>query len=733
MGVSAAALSLLTLRSRRVFKTTPLLVTFFTALSVFSLVQLVPLPIQWIALLSPNKLAILNESRQLLGLSMPSFTAITLDTSATLLETIKTLSYALLSFSLFRIGHDNKGREYLTKLYLGLGGTVLLIALVHFALKLDSLYGFYQPEINVLGTLSPILNSNHLAAYLGSIACGALVYSLMNKGPLKIIGLIFTFCLVAMSLFQQSRSATISMSIGMVVSVIFLFKNRSPKKTSHSLFWGIALLSCFAVLGVAMFEQIYSQFNNGTTAELLGDKAGKFRLWRDSEALFWAHSLLGIGRGAFESAIGPFVSHDTIQRFSHVENAPLQALLDWGTLMGGLAIVLFLSTLKNCVATAFKSPLHGGAFAGLAVLVIQSIGDFSFHLPAIVFLFIIYMSILSSSTLKVTRKSFFHARIVRLAILGTLLISVTVASLPGLSPLRADQEKLDLLPKESDAALTFGKEALKRHPADFLITGYLAESHLNKSPKESLGFVNYSIRRNNNYSRTHQLAALLLLKTAHKKQACLEYKRSMELSPAGIEFLEPMLQSFSQHDLLNCLPTQGRLALQILDRLRIRMPRLAFDFATQLTELQPDNHDAWSRLATIAHDQKNNTIKAKALLAAYNISPSINNVVFLSKHYIQSKELRQAENLLEKHISISSLPNERAQLYLELASIEIEKADHSKARKYLEQAMNSSFQSLALKRAVYLKKASLERSLGNENRAEWEEKQAELLLPKQRP
>ena len=734
MGISTVAASLLNLRSRRVFQKTPLPVVFFTALSFFSFIQLVPLPVSLVALLSPNKISILSESRQVLDMAMPSFTPITLDISATLLELIKTLCYSLLTFSLLRVGHDTKGKLMLTKLYLALGALLLTIASIHYVFKLDLLYGFYKPEMNLLGTLSPILNSNHLATYLGSIASGSLVYFLMAKGPVKVMGLAFTFCLVAMSMFQRSRSALFSMVAGLMASVFFLYgtkkKNTDTKPLSYTVFWALALLSCFAVLGVAMFDQIYSQFDNGTMAELLGDKTGKLTLWRDSEALLWANSVVGIGRGAFQSAVTPFISSDLIERFSHVENAPFQAIIDWGLFMGGLAIILFILIIKKAFSRAHLSPLHGAAFAGLIVLAIQSLADFSFHLPAIVFLFIVYISILGGITFKGTKTFASKTRLVQLTLISSLLFTVTISALPGLSSLRNDQNKLAQLPRGSDASLDLGANAFIRHPADFLIAGYMAESLITKWPKKALKYTNYSIRRNNNYSRTHQLASMLLLKTVHKRQACLEYKMAMELTTTGIEFLEPMLLSFSQQELLNCLPTQGRLSLQIFDRLRIKTPTLAFEFANTLTDHQPDNEKAWRRLAMAANDRDDKANEFKALIAAYNIAPSTENAVSLAKHYISTKNLDAALKLTTKHLNKPNPPNDRTLLYLELASLQIERNDYSKARKNLDLAMTSSFQSINLKRAVYLKKAFLERRSGNDNRAEWEEKQAELIQSK---
>lgn len=98
-------------------------------------------------------------------LSPPSFVALTHDIPGTLVELAKLAGYLGFAYACLRLASFRKGRRWLATMAATVGTLVALLADIHTVVGAARLYGIYQPSFES-ALLSPILNQNHLAAFM---------------------------------------------------------------------------------------------------------------------------------------------------------------------------------------------------------------------------------------------------------------------------------------------------------------------------------------------------------------------------------------------------------------------------------------------------------------------------------------------------------------------------------------------------------------------------------------
>jgi O-antigen ligase len=107
-------------------------------------------------------------------------------------------------------------------------------------------------------------------------------------------------------------------------------------------------------------------------------------VWVDSLSLISAQPLVGCGFGAF-SASYPFVrSAEIRQFFAYTHNDLLQLLVEGGVVGLALLLLLLIPLLDRVVRSigGAKGTLAVGLGTGLSVVMLQSLVDFPFHMPA---------------------------------------------------------------------------------------------------------------------------------------------------------------------------------------------------------------------------------------------------------------------------------------------------------------------------------------------------------------
>ncbi len=380
LGVAALALfggGIALMAARELPKPALVLVAF----AAFSALQAVPLP-AWLAnLLSPGTAQIWAHSMSTFGQPDLRSFPISLDPGASIAEALKWLTYAAVYLVATRV-RARRGSPWLAALLFGSASFVTLITLIHGVADLRQLYGLYQPKFSVgRWNVGPLLNANNLAGYaiLGLFAGGGLLLkgkSLLPRPALWIgVGVISTaLCLTS------SRAALVSVLVGGAVTLAWFVVVQRARVSPTQLALAVAPIVCGIIVAIALG----TAKNFGELASL--DAQRKVAGWRWSLPMIRDHWLLGVGRGAFETALPPYrqpLEYDWTAVFTHAENFVIQWVAEWGIPVGLLATVLIVSYVaKNWIASR-TDRVRFMLLTGLCALLLQNQADLGLEIPSV--------------------------------------------------------------------------------------------------------------------------------------------------------------------------------------------------------------------------------------------------------------------------------------------------------------------------------------------------------------
>jgi O-antigen ligase len=126
---------------------------------------------------------------------------------------------------------------------------------------------------------------------------------------------------------------------------------------------------------------------------------------RSAVQMFLDHPIKGVGLGALVAAYPRYETVYDGDVVEHVHNDYLEALAETG-IVGGICGLMFLFLLYRDAREAFDSSqghfsraLHAGAIAAVGGLLLHSFIDFNLHIPSNAFLFLVQVSLATSSAL----------------------------------------------------------------------------------------------------------------------------------------------------------------------------------------------------------------------------------------------------------------------------------------------------------------------------------------------
>jgi O-antigen ligase len=284
-------------------------------------------------------------------------------------------------------------------------------ALVQRALSPDLIYGYWRPEAPGAQPFGPVVNRNHLVAWLvmsGSLVSGYMVARLRTRldGPLtgapwryvtrhmadsKTLGLAVVWGVVAVTVsLAQSRSGWLALLVSL--AVLWRGAARSPWHAREAVVVGALLI---AGLGLAVMLGDAGTLASRFLQALDGGEVGRRVIWRETWPLVGDFWLTGTGAGAFGVAMTayqqtrPLVPHlgSLVGHFNHAHNHYLQVAAEGGLLVGAPAVgaVLRFATLARRRLEAEKGELRWirlGALGGLAGVAVQSLWEVPLTMPA---------------------------------------------------------------------------------------------------------------------------------------------------------------------------------------------------------------------------------------------------------------------------------------------------------------------------------------------------------------
>ena len=346
------------------------------ALAGFTALQTLPLPRSLVAALSPGSARIWADAFVPLAQSAPAWIPLSIDPGATSVQALVWFGYGL-AFTVCVAVRGRRGSDWLAALAfiaaLCIGGVTLL----HGALGLERVYGFYLPRSG--GThrwaLGPFLNSNNLAGYLNAGIFAGLGLLASGRGPVNPL-LLRTglFVLIVQSILAGSRAGVFTLALGLLVFGA-LFGRRQSASLGRGLVLVLAGLAVALVLG------------GDALVRLLGEREfeRKTHAWGWSLAMLRDFPAFGVGRGAFETAFPPYrgsFDADWNAVFSHPENIVIQWVVEWGVPAAVVAALVAAVLVLPALQRARHDLLAACLLLGLGVLVLQNLADLGLELPA---------------------------------------------------------------------------------------------------------------------------------------------------------------------------------------------------------------------------------------------------------------------------------------------------------------------------------------------------------------
>ena len=571
------------------------------AVGVWTAIQALPLPCSWVAAVAPQSVAKLQGLRTLFGDSALGACTISEDPAATQLEIVKGIALVA-SFSVCWMFAATGGRRRLLGLIAGSTALMSLVALAHWILDQNRVFGLYAPfGITRSWLLAPLMNANNLG---GFVAIGVPLFiglgyraSSANLRLASYVGLALTSVTAVLSL---SRGAIGQLLASVVVMVFVVYRKRvqrTRKQRAGLPLREVALATAGAAgLGLGAYlvgDEALRDFSSGKLDKLeLGARALRFAL---------DHALTGVGRGAFGSA---FVGYEgSLSRYRYAENFVAQWAADWGLPVACILIGAIGYALLQAIRRS-QSLAHISGCVALIAFGAQNLVDFGIELVGVGVVAVALLAAclapspdevdLPQRAGSVLRRGSTIAAItlgVSLALLGLLGPRLTRHSVPALT---ADLRKSLML---SDRA-GFRRKlagALALHPSEPVLTLMAASEGLAYKDPKTLIWLNRAMQLAPGWSRPHELAFRWLWQHGEGRQALLELKAAAAIDPASIADTACRLGEVDAEWALTVAPDNER-RTKYLERLASCIshdPQSAIFDAAVLRELPNSAYPLW--------------------------------------------------------------------------------------------------------------------------------------------
>lgn len=503
---------------------TALLLNLHTAL------QLVPLPHGLLAVLAPENADVWSRALTPLHEAGPSWAPLSLDPTATRVQLLRGVTYLVVFAGALRVAQRPEGLAFLERTLVISAVVIGAAALVHPVLGARKVFGLYEPKEWLaydVAHLGPILNTNHLAAYLNMALAVAFASVIEKREAIpRPVALVVVLLLGATTVWTLSRGGTAAMVLGALLTALLAFGSRRSRRTSivAPLAGAIVAIGGATVLFLAAFDDSRGKFARNDLSKL--------QLIKNALGMLREHPLFGVGRGAFESVFPKSRVGTEYFVYTNPENVIAQWLTEWGIPVSIAAMAMLVWALRPRTALS-RSRVPAGAWAALVATLAHNLVDYNSELPGMMIAMSVCAAMVTGGTgggqQTKPRWAFWAKRprvlAVSLAAVTVVMIAVTVpfASLELYNEQRAFRELgLD----RSLSRATFhdrAREAMLRHPAEpyFPFVGAVRATVVRD--ESVLPWAARALERSPVYGRVHLLLARSLY-VRNPSQARLEYR-----------------------------------------------------------------------------------------------------------------------------------------------------------------------------------------------------------------
>lgn len=496
------------------------------ALTAVTALQILPLPTSVVRAVAPVNADLWSRALLPFNEPGPTWHMLSVDPVATRVQVTRGLFYLCIFLGALRLMGDAQGSQFLELVVIASGVVMAFVALAHPAVGAQRLFGVYTPRelyAYQTGHYAPLLNVNHLTAYLNIGVCVALARLL--RAPQRRSGALLVAALLLMagtSVWAGSRGGMLGLALGCGITIVLshLSKRRwSAPRSGPFEIGSIVALGGVLLLAIGLSENARSELGNLQTEKLEVARAG-LRLVSLSP---W----LGVGRGGFES-IFPLVQEVfDYETSTHPENIIVEWAVEWGVPLSLGAASTFLWALRPREMLTRVTPAPG-AWAAIVATIVHDFVDFHLEVPGVTALIMVCIAVVvgrrGSSNYHEKHRRFQYGLWAATAV--TVVAAIAIVPLEGKT---VADDRIALSKLALDRSLSREEfrgrihDAVTRHPAEAFLPLMGAVRAQAVDDERVLPWISSALEKNPRFGRAHFVLAGVL-GPRNPGQARLEYR-----------------------------------------------------------------------------------------------------------------------------------------------------------------------------------------------------------------
>ncbi|MBI2377623.1 MAG: O-antigen ligase family protein [Deltaproteobacteria bacterium] len=708
----------------------------FLFLTLFTALQIVPIPPFLLSLISSKAFEIRSFAGQ-----EKIFSPTTYELIATHREVAKLAVYFIVALVAYERVRVRNGLE-LVVIPVAAGGLgTAALALIHRILGIDQLFGVIPTMSPLSQMVTTFSNPNHAAGFMTLAALCALGLAMGDAAKHRRTGAIGVALVCAfVSMLSLSRGGLFALALGLALLGILSFRLKKSGDRTFQLAASAVFTVAFSVVtlgalwrGQAILEEFGSSADFALSVKLDGI--------RDAWPMIMDHALVGIGRGSFVSVYPHYKTSPIQLLFVFPENLAVQALAEWGVVVGS-AVLVGLATALVLRIGKTRRPLALAALVGCVAVFFHNLVDFSLELPGVA---IPVVAILAGTGVEAVKRVRLPTRERVLFPLFVVIFVGSVAAyttLIGLSGGDLDAD-LDLLRERAERTLAGQKPGggpasndaiAARHPANAYVAAqvaYLAEIDAPPDLPKALDYTNRALFLAPTYADAHLAAGRILIRAGHRAQGFAAMRRAWDLSGADRRdaFIDHILDlADTPEEFALAIPRripeldvirEGDLARGIRVALAKKRPswvRRVLDTAVQDFESVPVG--GLFQLALAAQACGHSELTAQLVELVLTRDPRHPKATLLqTRLWMRERRRDEAKTLVDQMLARTDLGEERPDFLKVRINIALAESDLDDAKIYLDQLASAAPATRRGQASILRYRAIVERRAGETKRA----------------
>jgi hypothetical protein len=581
-------------KAHRLRPAAKLLLWVAIGLTGYTALQALPLPRELVAGFAPTNGDIWARALSPLGAAGPRWVTLSVDPIATRVEVLRGVLYISAFLAALRIARERDGQIFLERLLVASAVILALTALLHPAFAARRVFGVYTPVYGVAARhIAPLLNANHLAAYLNIGICLSAAAALTPRWYLsRGTAIAATVLLVGTETWVSSRGGVGSMILGLLLVALLVRRSRDDARERTSLL--VVMVGAVVLASVVLVVIVSS---DAALTELSVDDLSKLQVFTQAMGLVKKAPLFGFGRGAFATVFPLVRSGSYTLTYTHPENIVAQWTTEWGVPVAISAFVVVVYALRPSVLFARSRPPLG-AWAAIACIAVHNLVDFSSEVPGVVVALVTCAAlVVGGGTGAGTRSAARRWRVsplqANVALAGVSVLAIGLGAIALGHGYEDDGTMLRArvldAPRDREGFHLAARAAMLRHPAEPYLPFLGGLRALTTNDEPALPWLAATLERAPlNYAQAHLLLARSFFRNS-PAQARLEYRLAYLQDPTwalvAAREAAPLVRSYDDARELAPDPTPleqqvtQALAQQIAERLPASAARMEADLA----------------------------------------------------------------------------------------------------------------------------------------------------------